>query len=137
MVLGWLGPGIAAFATALISGPIASSLPKAIADATVVVPVSAFIIVAGAITITPPLLAMAGPLALWWLRRHGFGGLLPMGAAGALAGAVAAVGVGVAAPGSDPSGLIGFGLAAGALHASAYWLALRLLRPAAFVAPGP
>ena len=136
VLLGWAGPGLAAFATALVSGPIVRSLPEAVANVAVVVPVGAFFMVAGAITIAPLLLAAAGPPVVRWLLRRGLGGMLPTGGAGALAGAVAAVAVGVVAPGTDPLRLTGIGLVAGILHASAYWCALRLLRPAAFVAPG-
>ena len=124
VLLGWAGPGVTAF----VAGSVVRSLPERVAEVAVVVPVGAFFMVAGAVTITPPMLAAAGPLAVTGLRRLGLGGVLPVAATSALAGAVAAVVIGAVAPGTPLFGLLGFGLFAGAL---------RLPRPAAFIALRP
>ena len=80
----------------------------------------------------PWVLAILGVGAMAILLGRGLGGLLPVASAGAVAGVLAVPAVSVV--GIDVMSLKGVLWAAwcGIIHATAFWLALRLLRPSSF-----
>lgn len=149
VLIGWLVPGAAAWGARRLGGPIlveprwlAERLGEHVAGVTVGT-------LYGAASFGLPVLATLGPGTLVILRSARLGGPLPMITATAVPGCLVLEfiswrpysgtdpfgGAGDTSAGdifSQWHGLLTLGDAPGAISAAAYWLALRLLRPAAF-----